>query len=127
MVRTALQATARGASLTHQLLAYSRMQPLDPLVLDVSKLVDEMTQLLQRTLGETIHVENRVKADLWKTLIDPNQLENALLNLAVNARDAMPNGGKLMIEADNAVLDAAYAEQHVATFFAQAALGHAKP
>ena len=112
MVRSALQATARGASLTHQLLAYSRLQPLDPLVLDVSKLVIDMTQLLQRTLGETIQVENRVAADLWKTVIDPNQLENALLNLAVNARDAMQNGGKLMIEADNAVLDPAYAEEH---------------
>ncbi len=112
MVRTALQATARGASLTHQLLAYSRMQPLEPLVLDVSKLIVDMTQLLQRTLGETIQVENRLGADLWKTVIDPNQLENALLNLAVNARDSMPDGGKLMIEADNSVLDATYAEQH---------------
>jgi CheY-like chemotaxis protein len=72
-----------------------------------------MTKLLHRTLGETIEIQTQVPDDLWKTLIDPNQLENALLNLAVNARDAMPDGGKLMIEAQNAILDAAYAEEHL--------------
>ena len=96
-----------------QLLAYSRLQPLDPRVLDLGKLIVEMSKLLQRTLGETIEVENRAPPDLWKTLIDPNQLENAVLNLSVNARDAMPHGGKLMIEAQNAILDAAYAERHL--------------
>jgi signal transduction histidine kinase len=113
IVQNTMNAAARGASLTHQLLAYSRLQPLDPRVLDVGKLIVDMTKLLQRTLGETIEVQNQVPANLWKTLIDPNQLENAVLNLSVNARDAMPGGGKLMIEAQNAILDAAYAEQHL--------------
>jgi signal transduction histidine kinase len=113
IVQNTMKAASRGASLTHQLLAYSRLQPLDPRVLDASRLVVEMTQLLQRTLGETISVETYVPDDLWKTLIDPNQLESALLNLAVNARDAMANGGKLVIEAQNAILDSNYAEQHL--------------
>jgi signal transduction histidine kinase len=113
IVQHTMKAAGRGASLTHQLLAYSRLQPLDPRVLDVSKLVTDMTQLLQRTLGETIEVETQVSDDLWRTLIDPNQLENALLNLAVNARDAMPKGGKLVIEAENTMLDQAYAEEHL--------------
>jgi signal transduction histidine kinase len=113
IVQSAMKAASRGASLTHQLLAYSRLQPLAPRVLDVGKLVVEMTQLLQRTLGETIAVETHVPGSLWKTLIDPNQLESAILNLAVNARDAMPNGGKLVTEIENAVLDANYAEQHL--------------
>jgi CheY-like chemotaxis protein len=72
-----------------------------------------MTQLLERTLGETIEVQTKVPENLSKTLIDPHQLENALVNLAINARDAMPGGGKLMIEAQNTVLDSAYAEQHL--------------
>jgi signal transduction histidine kinase len=113
IVQNTMNAAARGASLTHQLLAYSRLQPLDPHVLDAGKLIIDMTKLLHRTLGETIEIQTQVADDLWKTLIDPNQLENALLNLSVNARDAMPHGGKLMIEAQNAVLDAAYAEEHL--------------
>jgi signal transduction histidine kinase len=113
IVQNTMNAAARGASLTHQLLAYSRLQPLDPHVLDAGKLIIDMTKLLHRTLGETIEIQTQVADDLWKTLIDPNQLENALLNLSVNARDAMPNGGKLMIEAQNAILDAAYAEEHL--------------
>jgi signal transduction histidine kinase len=112
IVESAMKAAARGASLTHQLLAYSRLQPLDPRVVDLSALVRDLTQLLQRSLGETIEIDLKLPATLWKTQIDANQLENALLNLAVNARDAMPNGGKLMIEADNVILDQAYAEQN---------------
>ena len=113
IVEHTMKAAGRGASLTHQLLAYSRLQPLDPRVLDVSKLIIDMTQLLERTLGETIEVQTKVPENLSKTLIDPHQLENALVNLAINARDAMPGGGKLMIEAQNTVLDSAYAEQHL--------------
>jgi signal transduction histidine kinase len=113
IVQSALKAAARGASLTHQLLAYSRLQPLDPRTLNVSKLVVDLTALLHRTLGETIDIEQKLPENLWNTRIDPNQLENALLNLAVNARDAMPNGGKLIIEAENATLDPSYADQHL--------------
>jgi signal transduction histidine kinase len=112
IVQNAMKAAARGASLTHQLLAYSRLQPLDPRVIDAGALVRELMQLLQRSLGETIEIALKLPETLWKTQIDPNQLENTLLNLAVNARDAMPNGGRLMIEADNAILDSSYADQH---------------
>ncbi|HKP22806.1 MAG TPA: response regulator [Dongiaceae bacterium] len=113
IVQHTINAASRGASLTHQLLAYSRLQPLDPRVIDVSKLIVDMTKMLNRTLGETVEIRTQVPDNLWKTLIDPNQLENALLNLSVNARDAMPNGGKLTIEAQNTILDAAYAEEHL--------------
>jgi signal transduction histidine kinase len=111
LARVALKAADRGASLTHQLLAYSRQQPLNPKIVDVRKLVDDLTQLMRRSLGETIEIQEQLPDSLWRIAIDPNQLESALLNLAVNARDAMPNGGKLMIEADNAILDPTYAEQ----------------
>jgi PAS domain S-box-containing protein len=108
----ALRAAKRGAGLTHQLLAYSRQQPLAPRVVRVDRLVLEMTELLRRTLGATISIQHDIDADLWLAKIDPNQLESALLNLAVNARDAMPEGGRLTIEAANTVLDADYAEQN---------------
>ena len=112
MVGDALRAAKRGASLTHQLLAYSRQQPLAPKVVKLNQLVSDVTSLLRRALGETIEIKNAVPSDLWPTRIDPNQLENALLNLAVNARDAMPNGGKLTIEGANKILDEHYAEQN---------------
>ena len=112
LVRDALRAAQRGASLTHQLLAYSRQQPLSPGVVRIGDLLKEMSELLERTLGETIAIQNDIAADLWPARIDLNQLANAILNLAVNARDAMPRGGKLTIEASNVVLDRTYAEQN---------------
>src|SRR5690606_20117793 len=108
-LRDALTATERGARLTQQLLAYARRQPLAPVSINLGRLVGNMTDLLRRTLGETIEIESIVAGGLWNTLVDPNQVENALINLAVNARDAMPGGGKLTIELNNAALDEAYA------------------
>ncbi len=109
----AVSATERGARLTGQLLAFARRQPLDPRVLDLGRVVGEMGELLQRTLGEHIAVETVTGAGLWNTLVDPSQVENALLNLAINARDAMAeHGGKLTIEVANTSLDHAYAAAH---------------
>ncbi len=105
---SAMQGARRAATLTQRLLAFSRQQPLDPKPIDVNKLVAEMSELLRRTLGEAVLLETVLAGGLWRTQADPNQLENAILNLAVNARDAMPNGGKLTIETANARLDEAY-------------------
>lgn len=99
----------RAAVLTRSLLAFSRRQPLNPKPIDVNKLVANMSDLLRRTLGEQITIETVVAGGLWRAHADPNQLENAILNLAVNARDAMPEGGKLTIETANTYLDARYA------------------
>jgi len=109
----ALQGTERSAALTHRLLAFSRQQPLEPQSIDANRLVPGMSSLLTRTLGESIEIETVLGAGLWTISADVNQLENALLNLAVNARDAMPNGGKLTIETANTYLDEAYATAHV--------------
>ena len=112
MAADALRAAGRGADLTYQLLAYSRRQPLEPKVVKLPALINETVKLLLRTLGETIEIRRAMPADLWPTRIDPSQLQNAVVNLAVNARDAMPNGGKLTIEADNVVLDEEFARQN---------------
>jgi PAS domain S-box-containing protein len=112
MAGDALRAAGRGADLTYQLLAYSRQQPLEPKMVKLPALVDETAKLLRRTLAETIEIHRDMPADLWPTRIDPGQLQNALVNLAVNARDAMPNGGKLTIEAHNVVLDEEFARQN---------------
>jgi signal transduction histidine kinase/ActR/RegA family two-component response regulator len=98
----------RAAALTRQLLAFSRRQPLQPEAVDANRLVARMTSLLTRTLGETIAIETVLASGIWRVLTDPNQLESAILNLAVNARDAMPEGGKLSIETANAYLDDTY-------------------
>jgi PAS domain S-box-containing protein len=112
-IRSALQGAERSAVLTHRLLAFSRQQPLEPRPIDANKLVSGMSGLLNRTLGESIAIETVLAAGLWTVSADVNQLENALLNLAVNARDAMPSGGKLTIETANTYLDEAYASRHV--------------
>lgn len=99
----------RAAQLTRRLLAFSRKQPLSPSIIDTNQLVQGMEDLLRRTLGERIDFELVLAGGLWRTKIDPGELESAILNLAVNARDAMPNGGRLTIETMNARLDDAYA------------------
>ena len=99
-------AAERGADLTRRLLAFGRRQMLEPRPTDVKQLLAGMEPLMHRTLGEHIEIESRHAADLWSATVDPGQLENAVLNLAVNARDAMPNGGRLTIETANVELDA---------------------
>jgi signal transduction histidine kinase/ActR/RegA family two-component response regulator len=102
------RAADRATALTSQMLAFARRQPLAPRAADVNKLVGGMSNLLHRTLGESLSIETVLGAGLWRVSADTNQLESALLNLAVNARDAMPRGGKLTIETQNAYLDEAY-------------------
>ncbi|MBS3651188.1 CHASE3 domain-containing protein [Pseudaminobacter sp. 19-2017] len=112
-VDAAVDATTRAANLTSRLLAFSRQQPLSPKVIDANRLVTGMSELLRRTLGEPIQIETVLAGGLWLTFVDVSQLENALLNLAVNGRDAMPEGGKLTIETANCCLDERYAEEHM--------------
>lgn len=111
-LQNAISGVERGSRLVQQLLAFARRQPLDPHPLNLGRLLQEMTELLRRTLGERYDVEAVIAGGLWNTLIDPVQVENAILNLAINARDAMRDGGKLTIELANTVLDDAYAAEH---------------
>jgi len=109
----AMAGAKRAATLTQRLLAFSRRQPLEPKPVLVNKLVSGMSELLGRSLGEIVQVETVLAGGLWRVEVDPNQLENAIVNLAVNARDAMPDGGKLTIETANTRLDESYAQQNV--------------
>jgi len=111
-VDAAVQGGERAAQLTSRLLAFSRQQPLSPTPADANKLVAGMSSLLRGSIPESIEIEIVHGGGLWRIHIDQNQMENVLLNLAVNARDAMPDGGKLTVETSNAYLDEAYAAQH---------------
>ncbi len=102
------EAAARGGDLTQRLLAFARKQPLQPCEVDVNALVMEAAKLLRPTLGEHIETHMKLAGDAWPALVDPSQLTNAILNLSLNARDAMPEGGALIIETGNVVLDDAY-------------------
>jgi PAS domain S-box-containing protein len=111
-MRHAMNGAQRAAALTQRLLAFSRRQPLDPRPIDINALVNGLSDMVHRTLGETIAVETVLGAGLWRVEVDPNELEAAILNLAVNARDAMPEGGRLTLETGNAHIDEAYAAAH---------------
>ena len=102
-IEVAMASVNRATALTHRLLAFSRRQTLDPKPTDVNRLVGDMEELFRRTAGPGIEIEIKLASDLWPALCDPNQLENALLNLVINARDAMPNGGHLLVETANSV------------------------
>jgi signal transduction histidine kinase/CheY-like chemotaxis protein len=111
-IDNATEGAQRAATLTARLLAFSRQQPLEPKVLDTNKLVGGMSEMLRRTLGERVQVETVLAGGLWRVSADPTQIESALVNLAVNARDAMPDGGKLTVETGNCELDERYAMTH---------------
>ncbi len=102
--KAAIASANRAAALTHRLLAFARKQPLDPQPVEANRLIAEMEDMLRRTLGERIRLEVRAAPDLWLTRCDPNQLESAILNLAINARDAMPGGGRLTLETSNEIV-----------------------
>ncbi|MEM5439951.1 PAS domain S-box protein [Paraburkholderia diazotrophica] len=104
----AIEAVEHGANLASQLLAFGRRQALQPIVVNLAVMLRGMDDLLRRALGEVIDVETVIAGGLWNTLVDPNHLENVVLNLAINARDAMPEGGKLTLELSNAMLDEHY-------------------
>jgi signal transduction histidine kinase/CheY-like chemotaxis protein len=112
-VENALSGARRAAELTKRLLAFSRLQPLSPQSTDVNKCVTDMSELLRRSLGERIELETVLGGGLWRAVVDLHQLESAILNLVINARDAMDGEGRLTIETANTELDRAYAEAHV--------------
>jgi PAS domain S-box-containing protein len=130
LANSALLASSRAAVLTHQLLAFSRRQPLQPKAVSVNTLITRMSELIRRLLPESIAVETVLAGGVWPMFVDANQLENCLLNLAVNARDAMPDGGKLTIEAANVHLDDAHSAgtevppgQYVGVFVSDSGVG----
>jgi signal transduction histidine kinase/DNA-binding response OmpR family regulator len=111
-VQNALTGVSRGSKLASQLLAFGRRQPLEPKVVNVGRFIRGMDDLLRRSLGEEIEIETTVGGGLWNTFADPGQIENALLNLAINARDAMAGRGRMTIELGNAFLNDEYAQAH---------------
>jgi PAS domain S-box-containing protein len=114
-LEAASDAARKAALLTQRLLAFSRQQPLQPEAIDANKLVAGMSDLIRHSIGSAVRLETVLAGGLWRTHADPNQLENIVLNLAVNARDAMPDGGRLTIETQNAHLDDRYAAKHFGT------------
>ena len=110
-IDAAQDAARRAAALTHRLLAFSRRQTLDPRTIDANRLIADMGDLVRRTVGPPVTVDIVAAPDLWTILVDPNQLENALLNLCINARDAMPDGGRILIETRNVSFDTASARE----------------
>lgn len=111
-VHTAMRAAVRGADLTRRLLAFARRQILDPMVLDLNRQLSGLTELMQRTLGESVEVHMVQAHDLWHTRVDAGQFENAILNLAINARDAMSEGGRLTVRTRNIYLDSIFCSDH---------------
>jgi signal transduction histidine kinase len=111
-IKAAIRSAERATVLTQRLLAFARRQPLAPETIDLNRLVRGMSELLRRTLGEIIDIETVLAGGLWPVSVDVSQLESAIVNLAVNARDAMPGGGKLTIETANTFLDESYANAH---------------
>jgi PAS domain S-box-containing protein len=111
-LKSATAAAERGARLTQQLLAFARRQPLAPQPTNVGRLLSDLADLLRHSLGERLAIELAVADDSWNARVDPGQLENAILNLAINARDAMPDGGRVRLEVSNAILDRRYAMLH---------------
>lgn len=111
-VRTAIGAVDRGAKLSSQLLAFARRQPLQPRSINLERVVQNMDDLLRRAVGENIEISTVITHDLWNTMLDPNQVENLIINTAINSRDAMPNGGRLTLQIDNVQLsDPAFLSQ----------------
>jgi len=111
-VKNALDGVTRSAKLSQQLLAFARRQPLEPKVINLGRFIRDMEDIIRKAVGDGVTVETIIGAGLWNTLIDPGNVENALLNLAINARDAMDGQGRLTIEAGNAFLDSDYARAH---------------
>jgi PAS domain S-box-containing protein len=112
LLAAALRASRRGAELTQRLLAFGRRQALVTETADVNELIKGLTELLDRTLGPTVEIKTNFGDNLWPMKVDKGQLENALLNLAINARDAMPEGGRLSIDTQNIILDKNYTQRH---------------
>jgi len=105
LIDQAMEGAQRATALTQRLLAFARRQTLDPQPTDPNRLIDTMLDLLSRSLGETIHLETALDPETWPLFVDPGQLEQAVLNLSINARDAMPDGGDLIVRAENIVGD----------------------